>query len=357
MSEDKSTIEDASAAGQMPETVSGDEYADMVAAVDAAKQGQDVAVRQPEAPAAKPATAPEPEKPVEEQLPAVTAAIRKREAEHKQREEARTSAQTEAERIKTEALDKARAEAERIAQEIVGKAKAEAEAIYTTLRQKPIAAIKQAGWDPARLVDEVTREGDPVWQRTKELEAQIEELKGKTSETEKWRQAEAERQKQFETWQAEQRRQATVKEFTTLVAPETAPHLRQVAEQAHKMLSPFLPNMRTVDDWIILFGDHAHAQAVQATGGVASLADLVQHLEYQAGKLAAESGQQPTESQSTKPKLGRNGAQQPRAQGPRTLGSSTATERRASPRPPSEMTEAEIRAAMEAAAKEALNQR
>lgn len=363
MSEEQQlTADEQKAITTAPESVDAATYADMIAAVDAAKAGDAPA---PEAkaeakpPAAAPAAKGEPAKaePAQDpELPAITAAIRAREAQQKEREASQKSTQTEAQRQADEILSRARSDAQKAADEIIARAKSEADRMYSTLRERPLDFVKQAGWDPDRLVNEVVQAGDPAYQRAKALEAENQKLRDEISGVKQWQDKETERQKQFVEYQKAQNRENTLREFTSIASTENAPSLRAMAEQAAKTYGPMLPHMQRPEDWIILWGDHAHAQAVQATGqGVANLRDLVQHLEYQAKQQMAgsEAAQPAAQSQQ---KAGKSGATQQRAQGQRTLSASTAGEKRASPKPPSQMTEAEIRAAMEAAFSEASRQ-
>lgn len=339
---------------QKPEGISDDEYKDLIAAVDEAKGSPAPEAEAKPAPKAEDKPADEPAK--ESDLPPLTAAIRQRVQEHTQKQV--TEAQTQAERIKAEAVEQAKSEAARILKEAQEQARAEQEAWRNQWRSSPLDALKKQGIDPDTLVNEVVKEGSPEWKLLKQQEQAVAELRQQQAETKRWRDEQAAREKQFEEMQAQQRRNATVQEFISLANPEKAPHLRQVAEEAHRILSPFIPSMRNPDDWVVLLGDHAHAQAVQSNGGVASLADLVQHLDYVAREQSAAKGQaqDPSAAPTTRDQGVAKSAQNQRAPGPRTLSASTAGERRSSPQKPSRLDEEDLLAAMEAGFLEASRQ-
>ncbi len=349
------TPEELKAMQNAPEGVDASEIADMIAAVDAVKAGD--AAPPPAAAPGKPSppakAAPEAEKPPEAEVPAFTATIRKLEAEQKAREEARQQEKQSASTL----LDEARAEAERIKAEAAEYAKRERSEFGNRFKQRPLDALKEAGIEPDRLVNEVVKEGSPEWQLLKAQERELAELKAKYGEVEAWRQEQAKREQQrqeHDEWQHRQRVQA---EFVQIANAERAPGLHAVAERAHQLLSPFMPNMRSVDDWKVLLGDHAAAQYRQASNGnVASLDHIVQHLNYLAQQQALEPASQQSHGAAPgQPRAGKS-AGQSAARGPRTLSAASAGERRSAPKPPSQMSDEELHQSMIAAAEEALRQ-
>lgn len=327
--------------------------ADVSAAMGSAAQGADGAAPAPPAtPQAIPSAAPPPT-PTEGQPaaaappadePRIAAQLRARREAQKTREAARG----EAERLRDEVLTGARTEAERIIKEAQAKADAEYRAKLGKLETDPLGAIRDLKWDPARLVDEVVKEGTPEWRLAKQQAQEIAALRAENEEFKKWRGEQTEQAKTVQDWQRQQYRQRATQEFVSLASAEKAPHLRASAEEAFKrleesraLLGDAIPGPRSVEEILIAMGDAAEKEYVSATGEVAPLSDLVQYLEYQARQRGAVNA-----PVAAPPAPGAKSAGQPRAQGPRTLSAGVTSERRSAPKPTTHMTREELDAAL-----------
>lgn len=272
----------------------------------------------------KPA-APAPEK---QGIPKLAAMIRAREQAQKVREEARgESAAITANAMKMQAeAEMALANARRLQQE------SEAErARLARIRSSPMDTIRELGWNTEDLVHSVVREGTPEWQALQRERAEREALAQRVQKQDEFIERLQKREQEQERAQLENHRTTVYRQFLSLVPEEAA--LRTLYDEGE----------------ICAKGDRVADMYRAKTGQVATLEQIRDYLEYEAGerlaKLRQQSGAAPGKA-GTKPKAGN---------GQRTLTSSTSSERRAQPRPYSELkTAAEQRKALEEAAAEAV---
>lgn len=279
--------------------------------------------------------------------PEVVRLIRAREQAQKVRDEGKSAAET--------MLAEARAEAERIKAEMIAQAKAEAQAIarqqLEALRTKPLEAIKQIGWNTQDLVDQVTREGDPQWQAMQQLRAQQEQIGNQVKTAEERAAAAEAAAKQHVEQLAMAQRAAAEQEFLGL-ATQQAPSVRKAAEEFARVAS--MNGIPTTPEQVMIRRAHEAADAIKATGRVATPATVVQYLEYVTAQSmgggavgqVADTSQQAAAAQNSRPTG--------RANGTRTLHAAGASERRSAPKPIHDMSPAEERQALAEAAAEAM---
>lgn len=256
--------------------------------------------------------------------PEIAKILRQRAEQQRAREAELNSGKTAAERLVEDARARAQAEAERI----IAEARAKADAEIAALRERPLDAIKRIGWDPAKLVDEVAREGSPEWRAQKALEAadaarakELEELRATVGTLTKAQQAFVEQQQQAARSRAEEI-------FFDHASEEKAPNLHLLHGSRDAVLALA----------------HKTASELGMTD-VASIPKIAQYLEYEAAKkVAAIRGQGAPEGQR---QAGASSATPAgRANGSRTLSTSLASERRAAPRPLEELSPQEQRKAL-----------
>jgi hypothetical protein len=302
-----------------------DERATLIAAVEAATKGEEPKPESVKQDAAAKAPA------AELKESKVAAVLRAREEAQAARNE-RESVKAETERARAE-LASLRAEAERANAE----AKAELERVRK-LRSAPLEAIKELGWDPKQLVDEVVREGTPEWQAQKRYEAMLEQQRAELAELKAWREDQKKSVEQQTEAQRAYARQQVEKQFLASFPSES------VAKALY-------------DERDLVAKAHAIADAYREKSGgkVASIEEVRDYIEEQAVKrLAAVRHQSSVDTSSQAPALAAKVATQPKANGPRALSGNVASERRTSPKPRHEWSPDEEYSALKAAAEAAM---
>lgn len=235
-----------------------------------------------------------------------------------------------------------RTKARKEADDYLAEARKRADEEYTSrlraLKERPLDAIKELGWDTQRLVDEVTQEGSPEWRRMKALEERDAKRDKELEEIRGWKEKQDARVKEYEAQESARRKVATENEFIAGAASaEKCPTLhklygvlhgksatRQIIADAYKVVEELYDpkNPRRIDDSEL--AEYLEEQAVQ------KLAEL----RHQEGAPEAEGGKE----KPATPKRAANGT--------RTLGATATSERRAAPKPVYDMSPDEERAAL-----------
>lgn len=266
-----------------------------------------------------------------EGIPKLRSVLRAREEAQRLRE----SAQGERETILKElAGQRAQAQQEMAAiQQMKAETEAERQKL-ARLRANPMEAIKELGWDPKDLVQNVIREGTPEWQALTRQQGIIEKLEARLNayETGQSPQQKAQRDA-YERHQQQQARTNVVQQFLGLVPQESA--LRTLYDEAE----------------IVARADRV-ADSAREKGYVATFAEIRDYLESDAEeRLSKRAAHVPGQTSGTN---GQAAAKTKAGSGQRTLSSSASSERRAAPKPFSELkTEKERHQALVEAAKEA----
>lgn len=298
----------------------------------------------PAAPTTPPAAAPggtSPDPDPDANAPEVVRQIRARE----KAEQTRAEARSEADRVREEA----RAEAQRILdnarEQAARDAAAAREEFARQFREKPLDALTRAGIDKARLVTDVATEDTPEFRLRRQQEDAL--------------RAADERARK-----AEEAAGAAVKGLEATQAQISAWHRQQAEQQVVGLVKADSPLFKAVDaaaaalanlgvvqsrEDILLQRAHAAADAIKAAGGVASPANVVQYLEWEASRRLGAGTPAPQVAGATpsEPTGRANGTT-------RTLSAAGASERRSAPKPIEEMSAREQRDELAAIAEAAL---
>ncbi len=265
-------------------------------------------------------------------------------------EQTRAEARTEAEQIRAEA----KAEAERWRTEAreagAREAREAREAWAKQFREAPLAAIKGAGIDTARLVADVTGEDTPEFRLRRAQEDQLRAADERARKAEEAATAATTavqtQAQQMAAWHRQQAEQQVI----GLVKSDG--QLHKAAEAASAALAAI--GVAQSRDEILLARAHAAADTIKAAGGVASPANVVQYLEWETSRrLGSPNGANGTTSAqgagttATEPTGRANGTT-------RTLSAAGASERRSAPKPIDELTPREQRDLLVAEAEAAL---
>jgi hypothetical protein len=212
------------------------------------------------------------------------------------------------------------------------------------LKSDPVAAVREAGWDPEEFILSLAKHGTPEHQADMKRRQEQDRL----AQLEAWRDQQAQQlEQQKRAWQEQQitqHRQGVEQQFLSLAMSDKAPNLADMYKGREATL--------------IAEGDYVAQQYRQLTGKEASLEDIVEYLEEQVSerlngwytkKSGAGAQQRTQEAGSQKTPSGGQ------ATGGRTLRGSDSGERRSLSKPIEDLDDDERREAAKAAVRAALS--
>lgn len=188
-------------------------------------------------------------------------ALKKRNEVHQEREKARQ----EADQIKSEAL-RMRAEVEQAARQLQQQAQ-----WLKNLQNDPIRALEAAGINPEEFIFNLAKEGTPEGAQAKELR----ELRAKQAQFEKWQKdQEEQRQEALRQHQIQQQQHFRNQVETQFIQQAEARENVKLALE-----SGLLSKRMLIEE-----GDRVADKYRQLTGQEASLEDIIEYIDEQAGK-------------------------------------------------------------------------